>query len=40
MTMRLSATGNCREKSEYICNNPFKRWPELQSYEWMGWNSF
>jgi putative transposase len=25
------------EKCNYILNNPFKRWPELREYPWMGW---
>jgi REP element-mobilizing transposase RayT len=28
------------EKAQYIVNNPFKRWPELKDYEWMGWTTF
>ncbi len=24
------------EKAQYILDNPFKRWPELQDYEWAG----
>jgi REP element-mobilizing transposase RayT len=25
------------EKCEYILNNPLKRWPDQQGYEWVGW---
>ena len=25
-----------REKAEYIVNNPWKRWPDLLSYQWLG----
>ena len=24
------------EKGRYILGNPFKRWPELNTYEWIG----
>ncbi len=24
-----------REKSEYILNNPQKRWPDLTAYKWV-----
>ena len=25
-----------REKAQYILNNPWKRWPEVESYPWVG----
>lgn len=25
-----------REKMEYILKNPFKRWPDIEEYAWMG----
>jgi leucyl-tRNA synthetase len=28
------------EKANYIAQNPFKRWPELESYEWAGFPYF
>jgi len=25
------------EKLQYICNNPQKRWPDIEDYPWIGW---
>jgi putative transposase len=25
------------EKAQYIVNNPLKRWPEVENYQWGGW---
>jgi len=25
------------QKAEYIVNNPQKRWPDIEHYEWVGW---
>lgn len=25
------------EKSGYILNNPLRRWPEIERYDWVGW---
>ena len=25
------------EKCQYIISNPFKRWPTLRDYPWVGW---
>jgi putative transposase len=28
------------EKARYILNNPFKRWPEIEKYEWVGFEGW
>jgi len=25
------------EKTHYIINNPLKRWPDVENYQWLGW---
>jgi putative transposase len=28
------------QKAKYTINNPWKRWPELEDYAWVGWKNF